>query len=56
MTADAGLYESYAIAHRLRIGVLQPFTCIDDMPYEEYDGWAAYFYLIGEQLRLKEKS
>lgn len=56
MRSDAALFEEYAVAHRLGIGVNQPLTCVDDMPYKEYDGWAAYFYLIGEPLRLKESS
>ena len=45
MKADATLYESYAVAHRLGIGVMQPMTCLDDMLIEEYNGWAAYLTL-----------
>lgn len=56
MKADAALFEQYAVAHRLGIGVQHPLTCIDDMPYSEFDGWAAYFFLIGEPLRLKESN
>lgn len=53
MKADPALFEQYAVAHRLRIGVHEPLNCIDEMSYPEYDGWAAYFHLIGEPLRLK---
>jgi hypothetical protein len=54
MKADSGLFENYAIAHRLGIGVNKPLTSIDDMPIDEYDEWAAYFTLSGESLRIKE--
>ena len=52
MKADAALFEEFAAAHRLGIGVFQPLTCINDMLIDEYDGWVAYFHLTGNSLRL----
>lgn len=54
MKADAGLFENYAIARRLGIGVNTPLTCIGDMTSQDYDEWAAYFMLTGESLSLKD--
>ena len=48
MRADPTIYENYAVAHRLGIGVLQPLTCVDDMPIDEYNGWAAYLTIANE--------
>jgi hypothetical protein len=53
MKADAALFESYAVAHRLGIGVTAPLSCIDDMDADEFDSWCAYFILTGEPLRVK---
>ena len=45
MKADAALFENYAVAHRLGIGVMQPLTCIDEMPVQEYNRWCAFLEL-----------
>ena len=49
------MFENYAVAHRLGIGVLEPKTCINEMSHDEYDAWCAYFIATGESIRYTEK-